>query len=201
MMSVELIFALFIFAFVSSITPGPNNIMLMASGTNFGFRKTIPHILGINIGYSMLTFSLGIGLMEVFNLFPLIKIILKSLCSGYLVYLSYRIATSSTGTDKNEKQKSRPFSFTEAMLFQWVNPKGWTMALSAITIYSPTNALSGIILVTVAFSITNFPSQCLWTLLGQQFRKLMSSSFKLKMFNYIMAGLLMLTLIQIFIVS
>tara|TARA_A100001015_G_scaffold260747_1_gene305739 strand:+ start:1596 stop:2201 length:606 start_codon:yes stop_codon:yes gene_type:complete len=201
MMSVELIFALFIFAFVSSITPGPNNIMLMASGTNFGFRKTIPHILGINIGYSMLTFSLGIGLMEVFNLFPLIKIILKSLCSGYLVYLSYRIATSSTSTDKNEKQKSRPFSFTEAMLFQWVNPKGWTMALSAITIYSPTNALSGIILVTVAFSITNFPCQCLWTLLGQQFRKLMSSSFKLKMFNYIMAGLLMLTLIQIFIVS
>lgn len=201
MMTVELIFALFIFAFVSSITPGPNNIMLMASGTNFGFRKTIPHILGINIGYSMLTFSLGIGLMEVFNLFPLIKIILKSLCSGYLVYLSYRIATSSTGTDKNEKQQSRPFSFTEAMLFQWVNPKGWTMALSAITIYSPTNALSGIILVTVAFSITNFPCQCLWTLLGQQFRKLMSSSFKLKMFNYIMAGLLMLTLIQIFIVS
>ena len=185
MMTVELIFALFIFAFVSSITPGPNNIMLMASGTNFGFRKTIPHILGINIGYSMLTFSLGIGLMEVFNLFPLIKIILKSLCSGYLVYLSYRIATSSTGTDKNEKQQSRPFSFTEAMLFQWVNPKGWTMALSAITIYSPTNALSGIILVTVAFSITNFPCQCLWTLLGQQFRKLMSSSFKLKMFNYI----------------
>ena len=201
MMTVELIFALFIFAFVSSITPGPNNIMLMASGTNFGFRKTIPHILGINIGYSMLTCSLGIGLMEVFNLFPLIKIILKSLCSGYLVYLSYRIATSSTGTDKNEKQQSRPFSFTEAMLFQWVNPKGWTMALSAITIYSPTNALSGIILVTVAFSITNFPCQCLWTLLGQQFRKLMSSSFKLKMFNYIMAGLLMLPLIQIFIVS
>ena len=201
MMSVELIFALFIFAFVSSITPGPNNIMLMASGTNFGFRKTIPHILGINIGYSMLTFSLGIGLMEVFNLFPLIKIILKSLCGGYLVYLSYRIATSSTSSEKNEKQKSRPLSFTEAMLFQWVNPKGWTMALSAITIYSPTNALSGIILVTIAFSISNFPCQCLWALLGQQFRKLMTSSFKLKIFNYTMAGLLMLTLIQIFIVS
>ena len=73
-MSFELIFALFIFAFVSSITPGPNNIILMASGTNFGFRKSIPHLLGINIGYSMLIFSLGIGLMEVFNLFPLIKI-------------------------------------------------------------------------------------------------------------------------------
>ena len=76
-MSFELIFALFIFAFVSSITPGPNNIMLMASGTNFGFRKSIPHILGINIGYSMLIFSLGIGLLEVFNLFPLTKNILK----------------------------------------------------------------------------------------------------------------------------
>ena len=200
-MSFELIFALFIFAFVSSITPGPNNIMLMASGTNFGFQKSIPHILGINIGYSMLIFSLGIGLMEVFNLFPLTKNILKSLCVGYLVYLSYRIATSATSAGKNEEQKSRPMSFTEAMLFQWVNPKGWTMGLSAITIYSPTNALSSIILVTFAFSITNFPCQCLWVLLGQQFRKLMTSSIKLRIFNYIMAGLLMLTLIQIFLVS
>ena len=200
-MSFELIFALFIFAFVSSITPGPNNIMLMASGTNFGFQKSIPHILGINIGYSMLIFSLGIGLMEVFNLFPLIKNILKFLCVGYLVYLSYRIATSSTSAGKNEEHKSRPMSFTEAMLFQWVNPKGWTMGLSAITIYSPTNALSSIILVTFAFSITNFPCQCLWVLLGQQFRKLMTSSIKLRIFNYIMAGLLMLTLIQIFLVS
>ena len=200
-MSFELIFALFIFAFVSSITPGPNNIMLMASGTNFGFRKSIPHILGINIGYSMLIFSLGIGLLEVFNLFPLKKNILKSVCVGYLVYLSYRIATSSTSAGKNEERKSRPMSFTEALLFQWVNPKGWTMGLSAITIYSPTNALSSIILVTVAFSITNFPCQCLWVLLGQQFRKLMTSSIKLRIFNYIMAGLLMLTLIQIFLVS
>ena len=200
-MSFELIFALFIFAFVSSITPGPNNIMLMASGTNFGFRKSIPHLLGINIGYSMLIFSLGIGLMEVFNLFPLTKNILKSLCVGYLVYLSYRIATSSTSVGKNEEQKSRPISFTEAMLFQWVNPKGWTMGLSAITIYSPTNALSSVVLVTFAFSITNFPCQCLWVLLGQQFRKLMTSSIKLRIFNYIMAGLLLLTLIQIFLIS
>ena len=88
-MSIEVIFALFIFAFVASITPGPNNIMLMASGTNFGFRKTFPHILGINIGFSTLVFGVGIGLMEVFNVIPFTQIILKFLCGGYLIYLSY----------------------------------------------------------------------------------------------------------------
>ena len=199
-MSIEVIFALFIFAFVASITPGPNNIMLMASGTNFGFRKTFPHILGINIGFSTLVFSVGIGLMEVFNAIPFTQIILKFLCGGYLIYLSYRIAVSSSGIEKDGKQKSKPLSFLQALLFQWVNPKGWSMSLTAISIYSPTNSLSGIILVTAAFSLANLPCQCLWALLGQQFRRLMTHS-RLKIFNYSMAGLLLLTLVQIIIIS
>ncbi|MEC8447687.1 MAG: LysE family translocator [Pseudomonadota bacterium] len=199
-MSIEVIFALFIFAFVASITPGPNNIMLMASGTNFGFRKTFPHILGINIGFSTLVFGVGIGLMEVFNTIPLTQIILKFLCGVYLIYLSYRIATSSSDIEKNGEQKSKPLSFLQALLFQWVNPKGWSMSLTAISIYSPTNSLSGIILVTAAFSLANLPCQCLWALLGQQFRRLMTNS-RLKIFNYSMAGLLLLTLVQIIIIS
>ena len=199
-MSIEVIFALFIFAFVASITPGPNNIMLMASGTNFGFRKTFPHILGINIGFSTLVFSVGIGLMEVFNAIPFTQIILKFLCGGYLIYLSYRIAVSSSGIEKDGKQKSKPLSFLQALLFQWVNPKGWSMSLTAISIYSPTNSLSGIILVTAAFSLANLPCQCLWALLGQQFRRLMTNS-RLKIFNYSMACLLLLTLVQIIIIS
>ena len=199
-MSIEVIFALFIFAFVASITPGPNNIMLMASGTNFGFRKTFPHILGINIGFSTLVFGVGIGLMEAFKAIPFTQIILKFLCGGYLIYLSYRIAVSSSGIEKDGKQKSKPLSFLQALLFQWVNPKGWSMSLTAISIYSPTNSLSGIILVTAAFSLANLPCQCLWALLGQQFRRLMTNS-RLKIFNYSMAGLLLLTLIQITIIS
>ena len=200
-MSIEIIFALFIFAFVSSITPGPNNIMLMASGTNFGFQKTIPHIVGINIGFSTLIFSVGIGLIEIFSLFPFTQIILKFLCGSYLTYLAYRIAVSSSDIGKDGEQKSKPLSFLQALLFQWVNPKGWTMALAAISIYSPANAFSSIILVTAAFSIVNLPCQCLWALLGQQFRRLMTNSYKLRIFNYIMAFLLMLTLVQIFIIS
>ena len=199
-MSIEVIFALFIFALVASITPGPNNIMLMASGTNFGFRKTFPHILGINIGFSTLVFGVGIGLMEVFNAIPFTQIILKFLCGGYLIYLSYRIAVSSSGIEKDGKQKSKPLSFLQALLFQWVNPKGWSMSLTAISLYSPTNSLSGIILVTAAFSLANLPCQCLWALLGQQFRRLMTNS-RLKIFNYSMAGLLLLTLVQIIIIS
>ncbi len=200
-MSLEIIFALFIFAFVSSITPGPNNIMLMASGTNFGFQRSIPHILGINIGFSILIFSVGIGLIEIFNLIPLTQIVLKFVCGAYLIYLSYRIAVSSSNINKDGERKSKPLSFLQALLFQWVNPKGWTMSLAAISIYSPTNSLSSIILVTATFSVVNLPCQCLWALLGQQFRRLMTSSNKLKIFNYIMAGLLMLTLVQIFIIS
>ncbi len=199
-MSFEVIFALFIFAFVASITPGPNNIMLMASGTNFGFRKTFPHILGINIGFSTLVFGVGIGLMEIFNTIPFTQIILKLLCGLYLIYLSHRIATSSSDIEKNGDKKSKPLSFLQALLFQWVNPKGWSMSLAAISIYSPTNSLSGIILVTAAFSIANLPCQCLWALLGQQFRRLMTNS-RLKIFNYSMAGLLLLTLVQIIIIS
>ena len=160
-MSIEVIFALFIFAFVASITPGPNNIMLMASGTNFGFRKTFPHILGINIGFSTLVFGVGVGLMEIFNTIPFTQIILKFLCGGYLIYLSYRIAVSSSDIEKDGEQKSKPLSFLQALLFQWVNPKGWSMSLTAISIYSPTNSLSGIILVTAAFSLANLPCQCL----------------------------------------
>ena len=113
-MSIEVIFALFIFAFVASITPGPNNIMLMAPGTNFGFRKTFPHILGINIGFSTLVFGVGIGLMEVFNAIPFTQIILKFLCGGYLIYLSYKIAISSSGIEKNGEQiKEVPVNVNE----------------------------------------------------------------------------------------
>ena len=138
--------------------------------------------------------------MEVFNTIPFTQIILKFLCGGYLIYLSYRIATSSSDIEKDGEQKSKPLSFLQALLFQWVNPKGWSMSLTAISIYSPTNSLSGIILVTAAFSLANLPCQCLWALLGQQFRRLMTNS-RLKIFNYSMAGLLLLTLVQIIIIS
>ena len=200
MFNLEILIALFIFAFVSSGTPGPNNIMLMASGTNFGFKRSIPHILGINIGFSILIFSVGIGLMQIFDLFPLTHIILKILCTGYLIYLSYKIATSASN-QKNEIKKSKPLTFLQAALFQWVNPKGWSMALSAITIYSPSNDLLSVLIVTGAFSITNLPCQCAWAILGQQFSRLLTNNFQLRAFNYIMAGLLLMTLVQIFIMS
>ena len=116
-MSIEVIFALFIFAFVASITPGPNNIMLMASGTNFGFRKTFPHILGINIGFSMLVFGVGIGLMEIFNTIPFTQIILKLLCGGYLIYLSYRIATSSSDIEKMGNKNQNHYHFCRLYYF------------------------------------------------------------------------------------
>ncbi|MBP4034383.1 LysE family translocator [Aeromonas sp. PrichA-15] len=125
--------ALALFAFVSTFTPGPNNIMLMTSGANVGFKRTIPHMLGITFGFGAMLILVGIGLMSLFNAYPITHSILKVLSLSYLLYLTYKIATSGKTEAKHD---FRPMSFLGAVAFQWVNPKGWSMALTAITVYS-----------------------------------------------------------------
>ena len=197
MITLELFIAFSVFAFVSSITPGPNNIMLMASGTNFGFKKTIPHLLGVNLGFGFLLFCVGIGLMQIFDLFPIMHDVFKIFCSIYLIYLAYRIATSASQT-KNSQSRARPFSFIQAILFQWINPKGWSMALTGISVYSTSSSLVGVLIITLAYTMINLPCICFWTMLGEQFGRFMTSNLRLRIFNYIMATLLVLTLVQIF---
>ena len=121
----ELYLALVLFAFVSSVTPGPNNIMLLASGANFGFIKTIPHMLGISIGHVFMTILIGTLIMEIFKLYPITFIILKIFCGIYLIYFAWKIATISI--NKEDKSTGKPFSFYQAAIFQWVNPKAWAI--------------------------------------------------------------------------
>ena len=200
MIPFEILIAIIIFAFVSSITPGPNNIMLLASGTNYGLKKTIPHLFGIFIGFSFLLLSIGFGLSQIFDLFPISKLILKISCGIYLTYLSYKIATATTF--KNDiKKKSKPLTIKQAALFQWVNPKAWIMAMSAISVYAPNHEFSTILIITVAFVLINIPCQCLWTYAGERLSYILNNQHRLKIFNYIMAGLLMLTLLEILIIT
>ncbi len=191
-MTYDILTALVLFALVSSITPGPNNMMLLASGANFGFRRTIPHMLGISIGHMIMVILVGIGLMQVFDLYPVSHTILKVASVGYLLYLAWKIANAAA-PDTNDS-KAKPFSFLQAALFQWVNPKAWSMALTAITLYAPDRSLIGVASVAFIFAMTNFPSITTWTVLGTKIRHLLSNPLRLRAFNVTMAVLLVVSL-------
>jgi threonine/homoserine/homoserine lactone efflux protein len=191
-MTHELLTALVAFAFVTSITPGPNNLMLMASGANFGFRRTVPHMLGVGIGFSAMVALVGLGLARVFEAWPAAHVVLKAASVVYLLWLARRIATASAPGSGAEA--GRPFSFTQAALFQWVNPKAWAMALTAVTVYAPSQSVAAILLVALVFGAVNLPSVSSWTLLGQQLRRLLTSPARLRAFNLTMAVLLVASL-------
>jgi len=128
------------FCFVSSATPGPNNLMLMASGANFGIRRTVPHWLGIGTGFTVMVIVVGLGLMNVFEMFPVIYKILKTLSVAFLVYLAWKIANAAPLGETGAV--GQPMTFLQAVAFQWVNPKAWAMALTAISVYSPSNSVA-----------------------------------------------------------
>jgi threonine/homoserine/homoserine lactone efflux protein len=124
--------ALTLFVFVSSITPGPNNLMLLSSGTRFGFRRTIPHMLGIGVGFMVMIALVGLGLAQLFLLYPPLHLALKIVSITYLLYLAWKIATSEPPT-ADEAETGKPMTFLQAAAFQWVNPKAWTMTLTAFS--------------------------------------------------------------------
>lgn len=172
--------------------------MLTASGKNFGFLKTIPHALGIVIGVQLLIIFLSLGLIAVFNEYPFIQEILKFIGSCYLLYLAYRIYKSDLSDDKNI---SKPITFIESLLFQFVNPKGVMMAISIISIYSNyenftfiSSYIAGVILILLSCLITNLISVISWTLIGIFLENFIKSSAAIKKFNLFMSGLLVLTI-------
>ncbi|TNF64373.1 MAG: LysE family translocator [Rhodobacteraceae bacterium] len=191
-MSPDILAALCAFAFVSSITPGPNNLMLMASGANFGFRRTIPHMLGIGIGFSVMILLVGAGLIRLFDAFPLTHTILKAASIAYLLFLAWKIATAAPVT--RGEGAGRPFTFLQAAAFQWVNPKAWTMALTAIAAYAPDRSLWAIGIVALIFGAINLPSVSTWTILGRQMARLLRTPRHLAAFNRTMAALLVASL-------
>lgn len=191
-MTHDILLALAAFAFVSSITPGPNNLMLMASGANFGFRRSIPHMLGIGVGFVVMLLLVGAGLIQVFDAYPVTHTILKTFSVAYLIYLAWRIANAAPA-DANA-DKGRPMTFLQAAAFQWVNPKGWTMALTAITAYTPDRSMEAIVIVGLVFGLINLPAVSSWTVLGQQMARVLQSPARLRTFNWLMAGLLIASL-------
>ncbi|WP_175664379.1 LysE family translocator [Burkholderia ambifaria] len=182
-----------LFALVTSITPGPNNTMLLASGVNFGFRRTMPHLFGISIGVAILMLCVGFGLGEAFRRMPVLYTILEIASVAYLLYLAWRIGTS--GEVKAQGAKPRPMTLLEAAAFQWVNPKAWMMVLTAATtIRLSADYGMNAAWMAVVFILIGFPCICLWAAFGLGLRRFLSNRRALRIFNVTMAVLLILSL-------
>lgn len=192
-LSTSFLLPLAMFSFVSSVTPGPNNVMLTASGASFGYRRTVPHMLGITVGVVVMVLLVGAGLGAVFEQEPRIYTALKYLGAAYLVWLAWKIAGSS-GVDSGST-KARPFGFWQAAAFQWVNPKAWIMAIGVIATYTPReNFFMNLVWAALVLGVVNYPSVSVWTLFGSAVGRVLRSPQALKRFNGCMAGLLLLSL-------
>lgn len=198
-MPLELLAAFLGFAFVTSITPGPNNMMLLASGVNFGVRRTLPHMLGISIGFLLLVVAVGLGLDQLFHAFPLTYQVLRYLGAAYLLYLAWGIARAGA-PQANGRSTGKPFGFLQAAAFQWVNPKAWIMAIGAITTYTPQQGFAGnVLLIAVLFAVVNLPSVGVWTVLGSFLRHWLEQPARRRVFNIGMALLLVASLYPLFV--
>lgn len=211
-MTLTALTALAAYALVTSITPGPNNLMLMASGANFGLRRSVPHMLGVGIGFMVMLFCVGLGIAQLFEAVPVSYRILQAFSVVYLLYLAAKIARSGPPGDPctvltNEAlapdaaepvttapHNARPLSFLQAALFQWANPKGWVMALTAISLYAPSRDLPTLLILTLVFGLINVPSVSVWTILGTQMQRLLTNPRRLAVFNGAMAIALVSTL-------
>ncbi len=188
-MTLDLFFALVVFAIVTSVTPGPNNLMLLASGVNYGFRRSIPHMLGIAGGFTFMVVVLGLGLAQVFVANPLLYQVLRYAGGLYMLWLAWKIANSRPVGEG--KTGAKPMTFLRAALFQWVNPKAWVMVISAITTYTPdTGKLESILMVAGVFGAINLPTVGIWTLFGTALRLLLENPKTLRAINISMAVLL-----------
>ncbi|QDO84585.1 LysE family translocator [Shewanella psychropiezotolerans] len=179
------------FCATMTMTPGPNNILLAQSGANFGVRATLPHILGIRMGQSILHLSILLGLGALFESWPVLHQILKYLSIAYLLYLAYRVASSSVAGDEDKKD-ARPMSLKEAALFQWVNPKSWMATItlcSAFTVTGEGYWLSAILGMLV-FNLVGFPASFTWVFIGAAIRNKLNTAKRRMHFNWGMGFLL-----------
>ena len=192
------ILSISLFWFVTAYTPGPNNVVASYSGFNFGIKKTLPHIFGVTFGFTSLVLFLSIGLINVFKLFPIIQIVMRYLGTIFLIYLSYKIAFSGTS---NETKKENPVKFFETFLFQYLNPKGVTVAIIVVSTYvelgeNYLNYATQIVALAFLFSVTSIT---LWTFVGKFLRKFATNDKFIKYFNYVMSGLLLLSIITFYV--
>ncbi|MBO9466975.1 LysE family translocator [Tropicibacter sp. R15_0] len=194
-MTYEILLALALFAFSTVFTPGPNNLMLMSSGANFGLRRSIPHMTGVAYGFPFMIILVGLGAMQLFDAWPPSYLVLKIFSVAYILWLAWKIAHSAPPADAPSDAK--PLSFLQAAGFQWLNPKAWSMALGAITLYATSRDLSAVLWVAGTYAVIGTGSATTWTVLGTGVRKLLARPERLRLFNWTMAALLVVSMMPV----
>jgi threonine/homoserine/homoserine lactone efflux protein len=196
-MSHSLLAAFMVFAAVMFFTPGPNNIMVMSSGLTYGFRRTLPHIAGVTVGFAFMVGAVGLGFGTIFIAFPVLQVFLKYAGAAYLVYLAVVIAIS--GPPKPGETGRGPITFWQGAMFQWVNVKGWVAVIGTITAYAGiANFPFNIILQVLIFFVMGVASITTWTLFGSALRPWLTSERAVRGFNIAMAILLLASLYPVF---
>jgi threonine/homoserine/homoserine lactone efflux protein len=187
--------AFFVIAMVG--TPGPNNLMLLTAGANFGFRRSLPHILGITMGCQVLLLAIALGLGQMFSLWPLSVLLLKLAGGGFLLYMAVQLLRPRAAA-LGEAAEARPLSFLQAALFQWVNPKAWLMLITGLATYvNPQQMLVSTLLIGVTFALVGLPLTCLWNVGGVALKDWLQHGRRLLHFNRVMAVLLLVSLLPL----
>lgn len=184
-----------IFCATMTMTPGPNNILLATSGANFGVRRTLPHLIGIRVGQTLLHFAILLGLGSLFDVWPMMHQGLRMASLAYLLFLCYRIISMPVDNEPMQFER-QPMTIKEAALFQWINPKSWLATITlctAFTVSGDSYWLSAIMGVLV-FNIIGFPASFTWAVLGAAIRNKLNTSSRRKGFNWCMGGLLLVTI-------
>jgi len=184
-----------LFCFATSITPGPNNIMLMSSGANYGIKKSVPHLLGINVGFPLMVIIVGLGFGSALLSYPAIYPVIKTAGISYLLFLAWKIAHSSApGAVGN----SKPLTFIQALLFQWVNPKAWVMAIGAIASFTSVEKyLVQMLVIFCGYVVVGGLCMFFWLAVGVSLQKVLQKERHLLFFNRLMASLLVLSIVPI----
>ena len=193
-MSYDLLAALLAFAFVSVVTPGPNNLMLLASGVNFGLRRSAPHVAGVTLGVVFMVLLLGAGVAEATAQAPEVALALRGVSLLYMLWLAWRIATAAPPDPETAACAGRPLTFLQAAAFQWVNPKAWVMALTALGAYALDAGAAGVLTVAGAFLLVGPPCNLLWVAAGARLRRLVARPQALRRVNVALALLLLASL-------
>ncbi len=197
-MDYSLVLSFFMLSVPAFFTPGPNNLMLMTSSAKFGFLRTIPHAIGISLGFPFMVFLVGLGLGEIFSLYPIIKTILKIIAIIYFLWLAYNLLGIKIGQMGGAE---RPMRFVEAALFQWVNPKAWAMAVGFVSVYvvSGNGIDKSLIWLTIGCLIISPFSTIFWMIFGQGLTKLLKSTGTEQYLGIILAALMIIAIIMFII--
>ena len=202
-MESDLLLALMGFAFVTSISPGPGNFLLLASGANHGFRRCLPLVLGISFGFLFMVLMVGLGLGPLLQRYPLVSAGLRFACLCYVLWLAWKIARAAPMEGTAGQQAARPLGFLQAALLQWLNPKAWAVALIVTVYYTApgltmTDYMANLLLVIFLFGLVNLPSISIWAISGVALRRLLDSPMRLRWFNRAMALLLVAAMVPVF---